>query len=644
MHMKISTLASLFLLASVSFPAMADEQIAATAFTDWDYTSGHGPETVLDGDINTYFESAKTQYTWVGLDLGEPHVISSIKIVKHGECQLGVFQGANKRDFSDAIPLKLINQRIIGTTEATLSIICSRGVRYIRYVGPAGERSRMAEIKVFGTPGAGDDSRLWQVTNIPTVVVNTVNSEEPYDKEHDITANIIIISENGAEILDKPGTIRERGNNSRTYPKKPWRIKFDKKTNVLDSPAKAKKWTLINNYGDKTLMRNILAFETAKALGMEFVPFARPVDVILNGEYKGTYQLCDQVEVNEGRVDVEELTAEDTDPEIIKGGYLVEVDAYAYSEPSWFESAHYRIPVTIKSPDEDEITSAQKQYITDLFNKVETSIKPTDTYDAYDPVTGYRSIFDTRSFIQHMLTNEFASNTDCYWSTYMYKRRNDPKLYTGPVWDFDLGFENDRRTFPVVESCGDGYLWQTRKGSFAGGMYNFVNRIIVTDPTTKAEIKEVWAQARRNGFSAENFLKRVDEIATEINASQRLNFKRWPILGQKVHENPRAAETYEEELAWMKEYIADRFPQMDRVIGYDPDKDGGECAEVAKGYIAAVGNSIVADGFAEGTLCTVYTADGRVVATFVAGTPSASLASGLYIVRADSLTAKLIIR
>ena len=121
MHMKISTLASLFLLASVSLPAMADEQIAATAFTDWDYTSGHGPETVLDGDINTYFESSKTQYTWVGLDLGEPHVISSIKIVKHGECQLGVFQGANKRDFSDAIPLKLINQRIIGTSEATLS-------------------------------------------------------------------------------------------------------------------------------------------------------------------------------------------------------------------------------------------------------------------------------------------------------------------------------------------------------------------------------------------------------------------------------------------------------------------------------------------------------------------------------------------
>ena len=644
MLMKKSLLASLFLLASASLSAAADEPIAATAFTDCDCVSGHFPAAVLDGYASTYFETTKDKYTWVGLDLGEAHVITSINIVKHSECQLGVFQGANNRDFLDAIPLQLINQEITGTDEAVLDVTCSRGVRYVRYVGPAGAHSTIAEIKVFGTPGAGDDSHLWQVTNLPTVVVNTVNSEEPYDKEHDIKANIIIISENGAEILDKPGTIRERGNNSRTYPKKPWRLKFDKKTNVLDSPAKAKKWTLINNYGDKILVRNILAFETARALGMEYVPFARAVDVILNGEYKGTYNLCDQVEVNAGRVDVEELTASDTDPEIIKGGYLVEVDAYAGSEPQWFQSAHYGIPVTIKSPDEDEITPAQKQYITDLFNKVETALKPTDEYDAYDTVTGYRSIFDTRSFIQHMLTNEVASNTDIYWSTYMYKRRNDPKLYTGPVWDFDNGFENDHRTYPVPQTCPDCFMWQSGRIPFAGGMGNFANRILVNDPTTKAEIKEVWAEARRNGFSAESLNKRVDELAAEIDASQTLNFKRWPILNDKVHENPRAAGSFAGEVKWVKEYIAARIPQLDRIIGYDPDKDNVETAEVAAGRIAVIGNSIIADGFAEGTYCTVFTADGRTVETFAAGAQSRSLASGIYIIRAGSQTAKAVIR
>ena len=112
-------------------------------------------------------------------------------------------------------------------------------------------------------------------------------------------------------LLSEPGTIRERGNYSRNFPKKPYRIKFDSKQHVLDAPAKAKKWTLINNYGDKTLMRNMLAFEISRQLGMPYTPYSKAVDVLLNGEYKGCYQLCDQVEVNKKRVAIDELTPRD---------------------------------------------------------------------------------------------------------------------------------------------------------------------------------------------------------------------------------------------------------------------------------------------------------------------------------------------
>ena len=53
-----------------------------------------------------------------------------------------------------------------------------------------------------------------------------------------------------------------------SHPKKPYRIKFDASSRIfkdspLCSPAKAKKWTLINNYSDKTLMRNLVAFDGA---------------------------------------------------------------------------------------------------------------------------------------------------------------------------------------------------------------------------------------------------------------------------------------------------------------------------------------------------------------------------------------------
>ena len=80
--------------------------------------------------------------------------------------------------------------------------------------------------------------------------IQNYHNEIPYDKEHQIESQLMIISNDGTRLLSEPGTTRERGNGSRTFPKKPWRIKFDKKQSVLDAPAKAKKWTLLNNYSD----------------------------------------------------------------------------------------------------------------------------------------------------------------------------------------------------------------------------------------------------------------------------------------------------------------------------------------------------------------------------------------------------------
>ena len=118
----------------------------------------------------------------------------------------------------------------------------------------------------------------------------------------------------------------------------------DKKQQILaDAPAKAKKWTLINNHGDKTLMRNRVAFDMSRAIGLEYTPYCRFVDVIYNGEYEGCYQLCDQMEVRPGRVDITEMTPDDVAGEALTGGYFLEIDAYADQEISWF-NAHHNIP------------------------------------------------------------------------------------------------------------------------------------------------------------------------------------------------------------------------------------------------------------------------------------------------------------
>ena len=292
-------------------------------------------ESAFDGDLNTFFASWERSYTWTGLDLGEAHVITRVGWSPRNDGQgekrvlLGVFEGANREDFMDALPLYVVPENGKIGTMSYADVQCSRGFRYVRYVGPSDARCNIAELEFYGHPGAGDDSHLYQVTNLPTVSIHTLNGEIPYDKEHNIVSQLTIISDNGTQLLSEPGSTRERGNASRTFPKKPWRIKFDTKQRVLDAPAKAKKWTLINNYGDKTLMRNLLAFELSRRMGMAYTPYGTAVDVLLNGEYKGCYQLCDQVEINKNRVDITEMTPEDNQGGALTGGYLIEVDAYA---------------------------------------------------------------------------------------------------------------------------------------------------------------------------------------------------------------------------------------------------------------------------------------------------------------------------
>ena len=560
------TLATLSMLLGLSaLTASADNKLTGTPMgssPSVDYATSQSTTTVntfadaFDGSLDTYFASYERSYTWAGLDLGTPHVITRVawspRNDSHGEARvvLGVFEGANSPDFMDALPLYIITERGTIGQMSEADVHCSRGFRYVRYVGPSDARCNIAELAFYGHEGEGDDSHLSQLTNLPTVSIHTQDGVIPYDKEHEIASQIAIISNDGTQLLYQPGGVRERGNASRGFPKKPYRIKFDKKQHVLDAPAKAKKWTLINNYGDKTLMRNLLAFELSRKMGMPYTPYSTAVDVLLNGEYKGCYQLCDQIEVKTGRVEITEMAPEDIAGEALTGGYLIEVDAYAYDEPSMFTSTKGN-PVTIKSPDDDAITTEQFYYIRQYFNKMESN---------------WKTYLDLNTFLRHFLVGELSGNTDTYWSTYMYKDRGDDMIYTGPVWDFDLAFENDNRTYPIM-SLSD-YIYKT-KGSCAGNMRTFVNNIVVYNTAAKNQLKEIWAQVREGGLTEDYMTSYVDAWEQTLSQSQALNFTRWPIMNQYVHQNPKLWGSYEAEVQNVRRYIKERIAWMDNKLGYD---------------------------------------------------------------------------
>ena len=533
-------------------------------------TTVNTPACAFDGDTKTFYASYDRSRTWVGLDLGRPCVITRVgwcpRESQPGRVQLGLFEASNSPDFMDAVPLYLIPVGGTANKMDYADVNVSRGFRYVRYVGPNNVRCNIGELAFYGYEGAGDDSRFYQITNLPTVSIHTFVGYDPQDKETELESNVTITYDNGTRIQEYPVTAKGRGNASWGFEKKPWRIKFNDgkshhmlKGSPLESPAKAKKWTLINNYGDKTLMRNILAFELSRRLNMPYTVYCQPVDVIMNGEYKGCYQLCDQISIDSHRVPIVEMTPDDNEDPFVTGGYLIEIDAYANQESSWFSSSR-GIPITIKSPDADEITTEQSKYIKDYFRLLENDLWSTNYTDS---VTGFRRRLDAESFLKHFLVGEFSGNMDTYWSTYMYKNREEDRFTVAPCWDFDLAFDNDQRIDVLGRSD-----WAYTGGSCAPNMRSFVSRVL-SDKAVKQRLAAMWAEMRDSGlFTAESLIAYIDSTAQVLDASQRLNFIRWPILNKKVHQNKSALGDYYAEVDVVRKYVRARIEWIDNYLNY----------------------------------------------------------------------------
>ena len=631
-------------------------------------TTENTKEMAFDGDFNTYFKAYISDdewdynRTWVGLDLGEPHVITRIgfasRKMRSYKLQLAVVEGANEPDFSDAMPIYMIRDDKTPSGHMTYADInVSRGFRYVRFMSGPSAACNFAEIEFYGHPGEGDDSQLFQLTNLPLVVVNTDGMRMMQSKDDKVNSTVHIISDGGTSLLSKKDTeCKGRGNASWNFPKKPMRLKFPKKQTVLpDAPAKCKKWTLINNYGDKSLMRNKIAFHMSRGIGLSYTPYCQFVDLIFNGEYQGCYQLCDQVEVNPGRVEITEMTPDDIEGEALTGGYFIEIDAYANQEASWFESLR-GIPVTIKSPDDDEITPEQSAYIKDYFNKFETAVF---TYGFTSETTGYRKYLNLDSFLQYFIVGELDGNTDYFWSIYMSKERGEEKFVVGPVWDVDLGFDNDYRTYPIANKTD--FIYRSGGSVASSAVKRLVDRILVSDTKARERLKYLWSDARVNRhYNPTYYCKLVDRYAEQLAQSQELNFKRWNILGECVHMNPAVSGSYEGEVQRVKDYLNERFAQLDRIIGTvevevtNPDIDQEELEDDGTGAVEQVKTAnrcrVAVDGACVRFIDTegdyaIYTMSGTIAdhgnCSRVLSRP---LESGIYIVVTPGGTAKLIVK
>lgn len=345
-----------------------------------------------------------------------------------------------------------------------------------------------------------------------------LTSEDPIDhgrqwvessEEHSNSAKgrVAVIDSGGSKIYDGDLTqIRGRGNSSWFQSaKKSYQIKLAKKCDLLctgNIENKAKTWTLITDNFDSTSLRNAIAYRLAQDMQVSSAVDSDFVDLYYDGDYQGTYLLCEKVQVNPGRVDIEDLESKNEDlngslseleavdgtnsygldirytkearsPEDISGGYLIEHEQY---EPRYSkEPAYFGVEVVdgyvqhfvCKSP--DGWTKEEADYVSCLFQDVFDSCRnggvvPTWRGSRRAGMTTDQLV-DLNSLAKLYWVNELMKNGDgfIFSSTYIYKDSGmDSKLLFGPAWDFDLSSGN-KNVFEGAEGIKNPVGWWTRE-------------------------------------------------------------------------------------------------------------------------------------------------------------------------------------
>ncbi len=383
----------------------------------------------------------------------------------------------------------------------------------------------------------------------PLLTINTEDKKPIDSKDYYVNATITIESRDDRGLIVEKlhefvTEIKGRGNTTWDMEKKPFRLKFDKSSEVLGMP-KSKHWVLLANYSDKTLMRNELAFEVSRRMGFAYTPRAKYVDVILNGDYVGNYMICEHIRIDKNRVNVAELEPADTD---VTGGYLLEIDERK-GEPVWFETQEAKMTFCVSRP--EDIPNNQKKYISDHVQKVEDVLYGKNDVNVVEELPKY---IDMKSFIDYLLLNELSKNVDgnLRLSTFVYKDKNNDKLYFGPVWDYDIAFGNVN-----YDGCNNTTGWHARK--WADWYIQFFSHTEFDQM-----VKDRWRELRSGELNELNTF--IDELAKNMEISQKQNFNRWKILNKAVWPNPVITGSYSGEVDYLKDWLTKRLSWMDQEL------------------------------------------------------------------------------
>ncbi len=387
--------------------------------------------------------------------------------------------------------------------------------------------------------------RYTQLTDVPTLYIETENGRSITSKEQYTKCTIIIVD--GDSIATYPDTeIRGRGNSTWwNSDKKAYRIKFATKQKLLGRHfANARSWTLLANHGDKTMIRNALTYDLGRFMGMEFCPAARFVDVYLNGIYRGTYQISDQVQAHKRRIDISE-----------EDGCILEVANENSREEPYITSSVFRIMYNVKNPKDDALTMQKRIAIGQWIEGMERAVKGNDFAD---PERGYRAYIDEQSLVNWYVGAEITGNIDALYSIYMWKDADEQKMHFGPLWDLDIGYDNSSERSMLREMEAYLSLWNRPFEQVLRRMWQdwwFAN-------ACADRLNELIA----NGLQ-QYLLDHIDSLSAAISQSQAQNYRVWPINQQVFSfEKHRYYNNYQAYINDLKDFVRVHIPYLQQAF------------------------------------------------------------------------------
>ena len=384
-----------------------------------------------------------------------------------------------------------------------------------------------------------------QRTDVPSVYIETENRRSITSKEKYINCTFIYVD--GDSLVRYENTqIRGRGNSTWwNSDKKPFRVKFEKKQRLLgEGFANAKSWTLLANHGDKTMIRNALTYDLGRFMGMKFCPAARFVDLYLNGNYQGTYQISDQVQVHKKRVEVDE-----------DSGWLLEVANENSKEDPFISSTGFKIMYNIKNPKDQQLTVDRRIAIGQWIQQFESAVSSNDYCD---PEKGWRAYVDEEDFINWYVGAEITGNIDALYSIYMYKEADDQKMHFGPLWDIDLGYDNSSERSLLNNMEAFLGLWNRP--------FEKILQRLWKDPWFVQACNDRLRELTDRGLQS-FLLSHIDSLRTAIWQTQTENFKKWPI-NKKVYDWAKQSyyTTYDGYISELKSFVNIHIPYLQRAF------------------------------------------------------------------------------